>query len=168
MNRTTCLLILSLNIINLLGCANPTIVETVQNGDYDMDCVELTMAIAEAKYFRKEAQSEKGMTGGNVTRAILLWPTILGTYSNANQATQAADTRIVHLSRINEEKCGHQPGENDEVLFWEKVKEKNTIVMYKVYLSVYPEGTFAEDAQSKLNELNMQKQDENIENKEGK
>ncbi len=168
MNRTTCLIILSLIIINLLGCANPMVVETVQNGDYDMDCVELTMAIAEAKYFRKEAQSKKGMTGGNVTRAILLWPTILGTYSNANEAIQAADTRIVHLSSIKAEKCGHQPGENDEVLFWKRVKEKNTIVMYKVYLSVYPEGTFAEAAQLELNELNMQKQDENIENKEGK
>ena len=102
------LLIISVIIINLPGCANPTVVETVQDGDYAMTCEELTMAIEEAKRFRREAQSKKGMTGGNVTRAILLWPTILGTYSNVNQAIQAADTRIVHLSRIKAEKCGHK------------------------------------------------------------
>lgn len=72
-----------------------------------MTCEELAMAIAEAKRFKAEAKSEKGFTGDNVTRALLLWPTILGTYSNANEAIQAADNRIVHLSRIKEEKCGN-------------------------------------------------------------
>ncbi len=100
---------ISFVIINLLGCANPTVVETVQHGDYAMACEELTMAIEDAKRFRREAQSKKGFTGGNVTRAILLWPTILGTYSNANEAVQAADTRIVHLSRIKAEKCENKP-----------------------------------------------------------
>ena len=58
-----------------------------------------------------------------------------------------------------------QTGSKDELLLWVKVKEKNTTDMYEIYLSVYPNGIFVEDAQTKLNELNMQKQDEN---KEGK
>ncbi len=158
------LLIISLIIINLLGCANPTVVESVQSGDYNMDCVELTMAIAEAKHFKAKAKSKKGFTGGNVARGILLWPTILGTYSNVNEAVQAADNRIIHLSRIKAEKCGHEPGEYDEILIWEKVKEKNTIEMYEVYLSVYPKGTYAEAAQLELRKLNKQKQNKDTEN----
>jgi hypothetical protein len=55
MNRTISLLIVSLIIIDLLGCAHPTVVDPIQDGDYDMDCVELTLAIAEAKYFKREA-----------------------------------------------------------------------------------------------------------------
>ncbi len=166
MYRKICLLIVSLIIINLLGCANPTVVESVQSGDYDMECIELTMAIAEAKRFKAEAKSKKGFTGGNVARGILLWPTILGTYSNVNEAVHAADNRITHLTRIKEEKCGHKPGGDDEILLWEKVKEKNTIEMYEVYLSVYPKGTFAEVAQLELRKLNTQ--NENMDDKKAK
>ncbi|MGR3303295.1 MAG: hypothetical protein ACUZ8I_12440 [Candidatus Scalindua sp.] len=180
MKKTTCLLVASLIITNLLGCAHPTIVESIQTGDYDMTCIELTMAITEAKRFKAEARTKKGFTGGNVARGILLWPTILGTYSNVNEAVQAADNRIAHLSRIKEEKCGHmaentepsdkniQVSSKEELLLWVKVKENNTTDMYEIYLSMYPNGIFGEDAQTKLNELNMQKQDENIENKKGK
>jgi len=164
MNRTICLLIVSLIIINFLGCAHPTVVEPIQDGDYDMDCVELTLAIGEARNFKRKAQSKKGFTGGNVTRGILLWPTILGTYSNVNEAVHAADNRITHLDHIKQEKCEHQLGGIDEVLIWEKVKEKNTIGMYEVYLSEYPNGTFVETAQLELDKLNKQKQE--IEDKE--
>ncbi len=111
MNRAISLVIVSVIIINFLGCASPTVVEPVQGGDYDMTCSELTMAIADAKRFKEEAKAEKGFTRGNVARGVLLWPTILGTYSNANAAIQAADTRIVHLSNIKEKKCGHGPDE---------------------------------------------------------
>ena len=164
MNRIICLLIVLLTIINLLGCAHPTVVESVQGGDYDMDCVELTISIAEAKRFKAEAKTKKGFTGGNVARGILLWPTILGTYSNVNEAVHAADNRITHLTRIKEEQCGHKPGGDDEILLWEKVKEKNTIEMYEIYLSVYSKGTFAEVAQLELHKLNTQ--NENMDDKE--
>ncbi len=164
MNKTTCLLIVSLIIINLLGCAHPTVVDPVQDGDYDMDCVDLTLAIAEAKHFKREAQSKKGFTGGNVTRGLLLWPTILGTYSNVNEAVHAADNRITHLTHIKHEKCKHRPSSNDENLIWEKVKEKNTIEMYEVYLFMYPTGSFVEIAQLELSKLNKQK--DKMDNKE--
>ncbi len=108
MYNPICLLIISLITINLIGCAHPTVIEPVLDGDYTMTCDELTKAIEDARQFRKEAQSKKGFTGGNVTRGILLWPTILGTYSNANEAIHAADARIVHLSHIKVEKCGNK------------------------------------------------------------
>jgi hypothetical protein len=104
-NRTICLLIVLFIIINLLGCAHPPVVEPVQSGDYDMTCIELAMAIADAKRFKEEAKSKKGFTGGNVARSMLLWPTLIGSYSNINEAIAAADNRIAHLSHIVEEKC---------------------------------------------------------------
>ncbi len=79
-----------------------------------MTCDELTKAIEDARQFRKEAHSKKGFTGGNVARGVLLWPTILGTYSNANEAIHAADARIVHLSHIKAEMCGAKSESNAE------------------------------------------------------
>ncbi len=122
------LLFVPLIIINLIGCAHPTVVETVLDNDYTMTCDELTQAIEDTRQFRKEAQSKKGFTGDNVTRGILLWPTILGTYSNANEAIHAADTRIVHLSHIKAEQCGNKlesPAENIELSNKSKQENKN-------------------------------------------
>ena len=59
-----------------------------------------------------------------------------------------------------------QTGGKEELLLWVKVKEKNTIELYETYLSMYPSGIFAEDAQKKLNEFTTQKQDENVESKD--
>ncbi len=178
MNKTIYLLIVSFVVINVLGCAHPPVVEPIQGGDYDMTCVELAIAITDAKHFKADAKSKKGFTGGNVARGVLLWPTILGSYSNINEAITAADNRIAHLTRIKEEKCGHmaeyvestdgniKTGGKEELLLWTKVSEKNTTDMYEIYLSMYPNGIFSEDAQKKLDELGIEKQDENIENKE--
>jgi len=56
--------------------------------------------------FREDADKEKGMTGGNVARALLFWPAILGTFSNANEAIAAADSRKVHLANLmNQKSC---------------------------------------------------------------
>ncbi len=130
MHKPICLLIISLIIINLIGCAHPTVVEIVLDDDYTMTCDELTKAIEDSRQFRKEAQSKKGFTGGNFTRGILLWPTILGTYSNANEAIHAADTRIVHLSHIKAEKCGsnlESPAENIELSNKSKQEDKKEL-----------------------------------------
>ena len=42
---------------------------------------------------------EKGVTGGNVAR-LLFWPSIIGTYMNANEAIAAAENRKVHLVNV--------------------------------------------------------------------
>jgi hypothetical protein len=91
-------------VLCFIGCANPTMVQSIQNGDYSMTCEELAIELAEANRLKQEAVSKKGFTGGNVARSILLWPTVLGTYSNANQAINAADIRMSHLARIQHEK----------------------------------------------------------------
>lgn len=82
------------------GCASPTVVKSVKPADEDLTCAQLANELSDMDKFIEEAESVKGVTGGNVARALLFWPAILGSYSNANEAIAAAETRKVHLSNI--------------------------------------------------------------------
>lgn len=97
---------MAITFLVLTGCAKPTVVQTVQPGDNGLSCPQLQNEYYEMQRFIDEANNEKGMTGGNVARALLFWPAILGTYSNANEALAAADTRRVHLANLmNRKDC---------------------------------------------------------------
>ena len=90
----------------LCACATPTVVQSVKPGDYGLTCAQLQNEYADAERFRAEADAEKSVTGGNVVRALLFWPAILGTASNANEAIAAADSRKVNLANImNQKNC---------------------------------------------------------------
>ncbi|BET26537.1 hypothetical protein EV673_0349 [Limnobacter thiooxidans] len=99
-------ILVSLLSVVLGACATPAVVQTVKPGDSGLSCAQLQNEFADAEKFRKEAASEKGVTGGNVARTILLWPTVIGTYMNANEAIAAADNRKIHLANImNQQGC---------------------------------------------------------------
>lgn len=90
----------------LTGCATPTVVQTVKAGDTGLACSQLQNEYQDTDKFRADAQKEKGMTGGNVARALLFWPAILGSFSNANEAIAAADARKIHLANLmNQKSC---------------------------------------------------------------
>jgi hypothetical protein len=95
----------ALSLVLLAGCATPTVVQTVKPGDAGLSCSQLQNEFADAEKFRKDADAEKGVTGGNVAR-LLFWPAIIGTTMNANEAIAAADNRKVHLTNLlNQNKC---------------------------------------------------------------
>jgi hypothetical protein len=100
-------------ILLLDACAHPTVVQSVKPGDTGLSCAQLQNEYADAERFREEADKEKTVTGGNVVRALLFWPAILGTASNANEAIAAADTRKVHLAnQMANKNCGtYVPGQ---------------------------------------------------------
>ena len=87
----------------LCACASPTVVQSVKPGDSGLSCSALQNEYADAENFKKSADSEKGVTGGNVAR-LLFWPSIIGTYMNANEAIAAADNRKVHLANLMSQK----------------------------------------------------------------
>jgi hypothetical protein len=96
----------ALTSVLLCACATPTVVQSVKPGDYGLTCAQLQNEFADAERFRAEADAEKSVTGGNVVRALLFWPAILGTASNANEAIAAADSRKVNLANImNQKNC---------------------------------------------------------------
>lgn len=103
-------LVSSLSIVMLLGaCASPTVVQSVKPGDTGLSCAQLQNEYVDAEKLKKEAEGEKGVTGGNVAR-LLFWPSIVGTYMNANEAIAAADNRKVHLSNQMSQKNCAIPG----------------------------------------------------------
>jgi hypothetical protein len=64
-----------------------------------LSCAQLQNEYADADKLKKAAAEEKGVTGGNVAR-LLFWPSIIGTYMNANEAIAAADNRMVNLANL--------------------------------------------------------------------
>jgi hypothetical protein len=97
-------------ILIISGCATPTVVQTVKSGDNGLTCPQLQNEYTDMERFKAAADKEKGMTGGNVARALLFWPAILGTFSNANEAIAAAETRKVHLANLmNQKGCTIPP-----------------------------------------------------------
>ena len=128
----------------LSACASPTVVQSVKPGDAGLSCAQLQNEFADAERFRVEADKEKSVTGGNVVRALLFWPAILGTAANANEAIAAADTRKVHITnQMNLKKCstladiqstGTEGKETTEVvLTTKKSKESELFELKKLY-----------------------------------
>ena len=87
-------------IATLAGCATPTVTQVVKPGDIGLSCAQIQNEYSDAQRLKKEADAEKSVTGGNVARAILFWPAIIGTSMNANEAISAADNRMVHLTNL--------------------------------------------------------------------
>ena len=100
------LVILLTGFVFLNSCAKPTVVDSIMPGDEELNCGGLKNAVAEAQRFIRDAESVKGGTGENITRGIFFWPAIVQSYSNANEAIAAANSRKVHLFNImNDRKC---------------------------------------------------------------
>ena len=97
-------LLLYAGVALLYSCAEPTVIQVVMPGDRELNCGQLKNAVAETERFKREAENVKGGTGGNITRGIFFWPAIIQSYSNANEAIAAANTRKVHLFNIMRQK----------------------------------------------------------------
>ena len=93
--------IIALLIVTALaGCATPTVVETRKTGDSSLSCEQIKTEVSEAERFEREARKERTVTGTNVAAAILFWPALLGTYSNTEQAINAARERKENLFKL--------------------------------------------------------------------
>lgn len=86
------------------GCASPTVVDTRKVGDTQLTCDQIKQEIAEAERFDKEARKERTATGTNVAAAIFFWPALLGTYSNTEQAINAAKERKENMFKLADSK----------------------------------------------------------------
>ena len=98
------LVILLTGFFFLNSCAKPTVVDSIMPGDEELNCGQLKNSVAEAQRFIKDAEGVKGGTGDNWARGLFFWPAIIQSYSNANEAIAAANTRKVHLFNIMRQK----------------------------------------------------------------
>ena len=94
------ILILFLNLVLLNSCAKPTVVTIVKPDDDKLSCEKLASEIIDAQNFRDKALGVTGSTPQNQLRAILFWPALAATYSNAHEALVAATGRSIHLANI--------------------------------------------------------------------
>ncbi|MET0100801.1 MAG: hypothetical protein ABW078_03635 [Sedimenticola sp.] len=102
MNRT--LIYTSLTVLALQGCATPHVVESKKIDDNQLSCNEITSQIAEADRFESAARDERKVTGTNVAAALFFWPALLATYSNTEEAIEAARERKEHLTDLYTER----------------------------------------------------------------
>lgn len=103
----------STGILLLSRCARSVAVERVKIGDTQLSCAQILSEIQEADKFKKAAEDNKGFTGTNTAAALLFWPGLVATYSDANAAIRAADERKAYLTNLYHEKhCGQEPSPN--------------------------------------------------------
>lgn len=86
------------------ACATPKVVNVQKIGDDELNCEQIREQFAEAQDFEKKARREKGATGTNVAAAVFFWPALLATYSNIEEAVNAARDRQERLQKLAAEK----------------------------------------------------------------
>jgi len=98
-------LILSIFFLSLVGgCSTPRVIEATRLSDKDLSCESLKEEYQYAEQAKKEAEDVKGVNGTNTAAAIFFPVGIIATYSNANEAIAAADTRMMRLSNLMDKK----------------------------------------------------------------
>lgn len=88
----------------LVGCASPPVVATKQIGDSSLNCTDLKKAYQEATEFEESARRERRVTGTNIAAAVFFWPALIATYSNTEDAINAARDRQKNLTKIADDK----------------------------------------------------------------
>lgn len=86
------------------GCASPEVVEVKQVGDADLNCEQLRAQYEDAQDFEAKARKDRGVTGTNVAAAVLFWPALIATYSNTDDAIDAAKDRQKRLEKLAADK----------------------------------------------------------------
>tara|TARA_B110000879_G_scaffold199511_1_gene272505 strand:+ start:790 stop:1119 length:330 start_codon:yes stop_codon:yes gene_type:complete len=88
------------------GCVSPEVVQRSSVKDGVLTCAEIKTQLTQFEEIRTEATKGKTVSRANVAAAILFWPAVIGNYSNAQQALEAANKRneaLVALS--NKKRC---------------------------------------------------------------
>ena len=89
----------------VLSCATPTVVNVIGPNDNKLNCKELSAEILKANQYADEAQQAK-KTGSphNIGAILFFLPGYGVTLKNAEEATNAAKERALHLNKLKEKK----------------------------------------------------------------
>jgi hypothetical protein len=104
MNIVSRCTLIAFSLTFISGCSTPKVVETTKLSDRDLSCESLKDEYKQAEKAKKDAEDVKGVTGTNTLAALFWIPGIIATYSNANEAIAAADTRMVRLTDLMDKK----------------------------------------------------------------
>lgn len=112
--ETRFLRIIQMTLISLLvsSCVSNQAVQTVQAGDYERSCPALKSELASLGANFEDAKDDSGITGKNVGLALVFWPGIIVNEVRANKNQDSIDSRVTHLSKIYNDKCLGESGED--------------------------------------------------------
>lgn len=82
------------------GCASPPVLVATMASDAQLSCPELQVQYSQAQRVWVNARKEKGLSEGNVYRALLFWPALVATQMNASESSAAADKRMQVLADL--------------------------------------------------------------------
>ena len=96
--------ILSLFVF-FVSCASPKVVNVIGPYDNELNCKELSNEIAKANQYADDAQAAKKMSNPhNIGALIFFLPAVGFTMNNIDEATEAANNRALHLSKLKQKK----------------------------------------------------------------
>ena len=86
--------------IFFLGACTHENVKVVKAADDKLTCTEIAAEMAEINGVLKTIDDKTGMSGRNVAMGLLFWPGIIVNQMNAGDAREAANDRMVVLSKL--------------------------------------------------------------------
>ena len=89
----------------IAGCVSNQTVQTVQTGDFDMNCAQLNMELTNLGAKFEEVKSESGATGDNVALGFFFWPGIIVNEQQAKKNQDSINARLTHLTKLYSGKC---------------------------------------------------------------
>ena len=98
-------LIIFFSILIITGCVSNQTVQTVQAGDFDMNCAQLNMELTNLGAKFEEVKSESGATGDNVALGFFFWPGIIVNEQQAKKNQDSINARLTHLTKLYSGKC---------------------------------------------------------------
>jgi outer membrane murein-binding lipoprotein Lpp len=98
-------LIIFFSLLIIAGCVSNQTVQTVQAGDFDMNCAQLNMELTNLGAKFEEVKSESGATGDNVALGFFFWPGIIVNEQQAKKNQDSINARLTHLTKLYSGKC---------------------------------------------------------------
>lgn len=100
------LLVSSLALLSMAGCATSEKVQVSQIGDRSLSCGQIKDEFDKLDKAQADVEGKKGVTGTNVAAAVAWIPGLAYTYYDAGQATDKINERRSHLTDLfNAKQC---------------------------------------------------------------
>ena len=93
------------SILALSACVSNKTIQTVEVGDFDLNCDQLVYELTQLGVKFEEAEGDSGLTGKNVALGIFFWPGIIVNEVQAGRNEDSLNKRIEHLNQLYVGKC---------------------------------------------------------------
>ena len=97
--------IIVLLVFLISGCVSTKTVQTVQTGDFEMNCEQLKFELTNLGAKFEDAESDSGPTGKNIATGLFFWPGVLVNVNQTSRNIDSINSRIEHINSLYSKKC---------------------------------------------------------------